>query len=160
MALPNRLRGFSLIELLVAAAVLAVLASVAMPVAELTVRREKEHRLRLALRDIRQAIDAYKAAAAAGKVAVKAGESGYPPRLEDLVEGVADASQPGGAKLYFMRRLPRDPLASDAGLPAAQTWGKRSYASPPEAPSEGDDVFDVYSLSTAKGLNGLPYGEW
>ncbi|MFN3717093.1 MAG: hypothetical protein ACK4R8_10260, partial [Thiobacillus sp.] len=62
--------------------------------------------------------------------------------------------------LYFLRRLPRDPFYPDASVPAAETWGLRSYASPPDAPVPGRDVFDVHSLSTAKGLNGLPYREW
>jgi general secretion pathway protein G len=156
----RRATGFSLIELLVAAAILGMLAMVAMPMAELTIRREKEHDLRIALRDIRQAIDAYKAAAAGGHIALQAGQSGYPPTLNDLVNGVVDATNPQGPKLYFLRRLPRDPFYPDATTAASDTWGKRSYDSPPDAPRSGDDVYDVYSQSSQPGLNGVAYAEW
>ncbi|HYD78903.1 MAG TPA: type II secretion system protein [Paucimonas sp.] len=158
-ALP-RTAGFSLIELLVSAAILGLLATVAMPLAEVTVRRQKEHDLRLALRDIRQAIDAYKAAAASGKIALATGESGYPPTLTDLVAGVKNASDPEGPKLYFLRRVPRDPFNADAKVAAVDSWGLRSFASPADKPAEGDDVYDVYSLSPETGLNGVPYSEW
>lgn len=156
----QRARGFSLIELLVAAAILGLLATVAMPMAELTMQREKEHDLRIALRDIRQAIDAYKVAASSGKIALQTGQSGYPPTLNDLVNGVVDATNPNGPKLYFLRRLPRDPFYADAATPASDTWGKRSYDSPPDAPRVGDDVYDIYSQSTLTGLNGVAYREW
>lgn len=152
--------GFSLIELLVSAAILGLLATVAMPMAELTKKREKEHQLRLALRDIRQAIDAYKVASSTGKIALLPGQSGYPPSLVELVGGVTDASNPNGSKLYFLRRIPRDPFYADQATPAIDTWGKRSYDSPPDSPREGNDVFDVYSTSTQSGLNGVPYKEW
>jgi len=155
-----RVGGFSLVELLVAAAILGLLATVAMPVVELTNKREKEHDLRLALRDIRRAIDAYKTAASGGKIKLVPGQSGYPPTLSELVNGVTDATNPDGPKLYFLRHVPRDPFYPDATTSAIDTWGKRSYDSPPDAPRAGDDVFDVYSLSTQKGLNGVPYSEW
>ena len=90
----------------------------------------------------------------------KAGDSGYPRTLQVLIDGVEDAKSPTGSKMYFLRRVPRDPFYPDPSVPAAQTWGKRTYASPPDAPREGDDVFDVYSLSPGTGLNGVRYREW
>jgi general secretion pathway protein G len=152
--------GFSLIELLAAAAILAVMATVAVPVIETTVRREKERQLRQALRDIRGAIDAYKAAAASGHIALKPDDSGYPPALSDLATGVQDQAHKNGPPLYFLRRIPRDPFVSDLSIAPADTWGKRSFDSPPDAPREGVDVFDVYSNSPLTGLNGQPYREW
>lgn len=156
----HRVSGFSLVELLVSAAILGLLATVAMPMVELTAKREKEHGLRVALRDIRTAIDAYKTAASAGKITLLPGQSGYPPTLSELINGVTDATNPNGPKLYFLRRVPRDPFYSDLKVAAIDTWGKRSYDSPPNAPHAGDDVFDVYSLSTQTGLNGVAYSEW
>ncbi|MEJ2175990.1 MAG: type II secretion system protein [bacterium] len=152
--------GFTLIELVITVAIIALLASVAMPLNELVVQRAKEQDLRRALRDIREAIDDYKQASDDGRIQKRVGESGYPPRLEALVEGVEDQKSPDKQMIYFLRRIPRDPFASEPSLPAAATWGKRSYASPPDAPREGDDVFDVYSLATGNGINGWPYREW
>ena len=152
--------GFTLIELVVTVALVGILALTAMPVFELSAKRAKEAELRAALRDIRTAIDAYHQAVQDGKVEKKADESGYPRRLEDLANGVENQQDPNKARIYFMRRLPRDPFAADMALPAAQTWGKRSYASPPDDPREGADIYDVHSLSTGIGLNGLPYKAW
>lgn len=156
----SRQHGFSLIELLAAAAILGILASVAVPVIETTMRREREHQLRQALRDLRIAIDAYKHAADANRIEVKNGDSGYPPTLGDLVAGVTDHENQNGPRLYFIRRIPRDPFVADTTISAIDSWGKRSFQSPPDAPAEGNDVFDVYSTSSQKGLNGVPYGEW
>ena len=95
------------------------------------------------------------------RVAKKAEDSGYPPSLEVLVEGAKDArSTKEETKIYFLRRIPRDPFNDDSSLSAAETWGKRSYKSPPDAPEAGEDVFDVYSLSEQVGINGIPYKEW
>lgn len=152
--------GFSLVELLVSAAILGVLASVAMPLAETTIRRHKEHELRIVLRDIRNGIDAYKRASESGQIAVAAGQSGYPPTLGDLAAGVPDAWKPEGPRLYFLRRVPRDPFHPVKAVAAVDTWGLRSFASGPDDPREGDDVFDVYSLSAQSGLNGVPYSQW
>lgn len=153
-------RGLTLIELMIVVAVMGILASAAMPLGEMVVKREKERELRIALRQIRTAIDAYKQAADEGLVEKKADETGYPHRLEDLDTGMDDVKDPDSKKIFFMRRLPRDPMFPDTEVPAAETWGKRSYASPPDSPEEGDDIYDVYSLSEKAGLNGIPYNQW
>ncbi len=160
----RRSAGFTLIELVITVAIVALLASIAMPMAELAVQRSKDRELRDALQQIRTALDAYKQAVDDGRIKIqdisKQG-SGYPPTLQTLVDGVPDAKDPkGNAMIYFLRRIPRDPLFEDTTVPADATWGKRSYASPPDDPKEGDDVFDVYSLSTATGINGIPYKQW
>lgn len=157
----RRGRGFTLIELVVTVAILGILATGALPLMQLAAQRSKESELRVALRQIRNAIDAYKAATegAAKKIEKAADATGYPPNLEILAKGVRDVSDPKGRLIFFLRRVPRDPFA-DSSLPADKTWGLRSYASPPDAPQQGEDVFDVYSLSSGVGLNGVPYREW
>lgn len=152
-------RGFTLIELLVVLSVLSILALAALPVAELTHKRVKEKELRSALATIRNALDDYKHAYDAGRIAPKSGTSGYPESLRALVNGVDDVKDPRRIKLYFLRRVPRDPFAAP-DIPADQTWGLRSYASPPDEPKAGDDVYDIYSQSATVGLNGLPYKQW
>ncbi|MGA9163694.1 MAG: type II secretion system protein [Thiobacillus sp.] len=152
--------GFSLIELMVTLAILALLASMAVPFAQLVQQRQKEAELRDALRHIRTAIDAYRQAWKDGRIPKVEGQSGYPPNLDILWQGVADQTKIESGKLYFLRRLPRDPFYPEPAATAAETWGLRSYNSPPDAPAAGDDVFDVYSLSPQTGLNGVPYREW
>ncbi len=154
------MRGFTLIELLITAAIVAVLASIALPLSEMTATRGKEHELRRALRDIRDALDAYKKASDEGRIPRIADQSGYPPSLKALVAGVPDAKSIDARKIYFLRRLPRDPFFPDGNAPSEATWKVRSYESPPEQPKAGKDVFDVFSQSERKGLNGIPYNEW
>ena len=147
------MRGFSLIELMITLAILALLASIAAPLAEVTVQRNKEQDLRVALRELRGAIDAYKRAGDEGRIERAADASGYPPTLAALVDGVKDRSKTDDSRIYFLRRVPADPLTGEA-------WGLRSYASPANAPAQGKDVFDVFSKSDQVGLDGRPYKEW
>jgi general secretion pathway protein G len=152
-------RGFTLIELIVTVAILALLASAAMPMVELTVRRNREQELRVALREIRSAIDAYKRASDEGRIVRRVRGTGYPPSLAALVDGVPDARSPDKLKIYFLRRIPADPM-QPAAKDAIESWGKRSYASSRDAPEEGEDVFDVYSRAEGGGINGRRYREW
>jgi len=155
-----RPRGFTIIELVITLAIIGLLATAAMPLAQLVATREKEAELRTALRDIRGALDAYKLAAQSGHIKLELGASGYPPDLKSLYAGVEDAASADKKNLYFLRRLPRDPFFPDSSASAEESWGLRSYQSPPDDPQPGDDVYDVRSLSNAKGLNGVPYREW
>lgn len=153
-------RGFTLIEMVVVVAIIGVLAAGVAPLAGLAQKRAQERELRQALREIRAAIDRHHQAAEAGRIARAADASGYPPSLEALTEGVPDLQSLTPRKLHFLRRLPRDPFFPDPRAPAAATWGLRSYASPPDNPQPGQDVFDVHSLAPGTGLNGIPYRDW
>lgn len=153
-------RGFTLIELLATLAIISILGLVAMPVIEISTQRIKEQELRRSLREIRNAIDAYKRAVEEGRVQRNLSGSPYPKTLNVLVEGVEDEKSPVRAKIYFLRRIPRDPFDSESNLSASDTWGLRSYLSSPDHPLPGDDVFDVYTKSGKTGLNGIPYKQW
>jgi len=155
-----RARGFTLIELLVTLAILAVLATSVLPVAELTIQRQKEQELRVALREIRTAIDAYKRAYDEGRMLRSVNVTGYPRNLDILVEGIEDVKDPRRSKMYFLRRVPRDPMEPNGSVSAADSWAKRAYASEASDPKEGDDVYDVMSRSAKTGLNGVAYAKW
>lgn len=153
-------KGFTLIELLLTLALLATLATVAYPLTALMGKRDRELDLQRSLREIRRAIDSYKEAADDGRIEKSVSASGYPPSLQTLVEGVTDRTNLNGNKLYFLRRIPRDPFCECPERTPADTWQLRSYKSTAEHPQEGEDVFDVSSRSTRESLNGTPYSQW
>lgn len=157
-----RARGFTLIEMVVTLAIVSVLASTALPLYEVTVTRQKEAELRAALRTIRTALDAYKAAADTGQIAKSALESGFPPTLDVLANGVDLVNPAPGApsRIVFLRHLPIDPFAPDPTQNATQQWATRAYGSPPDDPQPGPDVYDVSSKSSRVGSNGVRYSEW
>jgi len=162
---PPRLRtvpraGFMLMELLISLAILSVLAMLVAPVAQIEIQRAHEQDLRRALREIRAGLDDYKRAADEGRIAKRPGDSGFPRDLEALVKGSEDQRDAKRAKIYFLRRIPRDPMHTETALADDRTWGRRSYASDATDPQEGADIYDVYSLSSKVGLNGVPYSKW
>ncbi len=152
--------GFTFIELMITLAIMATLALVATPMAQVALQRDKERELRGGLIAIREAIDAYKRAADNGHIKLAIGDSGYPKKLEDLVDGVPDQRSARKQAMYFLRRLPRDPFAPTESDSAAASWAKRAYASAPDNPTEGEDVFDVASRSPRIGLNGIALKQW
>jgi len=145
-----------LVELVVTLAIVGLLASAAFPLASVSVQRTKEQDLRRALIDIRSALDRYKRLADLGHIEKQPGASGYPPALNVLVDGVKDTKDPDARLIYFLRKLPADPFNNSE----SPSWGLRSYESSSLDPQEGDDVFDVYSLSSSSGLNGVAYATW
>ena len=148
-------RGMTLVELIVAFTILALLSTMAVPLARYKVRRDKERDLNYALRQIRKAIDDYKDAALANKIQTKLGTDGYPETLEDLVKGV-NLTQSADAKVIkFLRRIPMDPMTG------TYDWGKRSTQDDPTSQSwGGQNVFDVYTTSTERARDGTLYAEW
>lgn len=153
-------QGFTLLELIITLSLMAILASVILPITQLTVKRGKEQELKQALKEIRSAIDAYKQAGDTGNIYRSADSTGYPHTLRDLVDGVVDIKDPKGHKIYFLRKIPRDPFYKDQITPAEKTWKIRSYKNEPGHFEYEDDVYDVYSLSTEIGLNGIFYKDW
>ncbi len=160
------LRGFTFIELVITLALVGLLSMFALPLYEMTATRMKESELRQALRTIRSGIDAYKAATESGRIAVEAGDSGYPPSLEELTEpldltGKRDFSGTiASQRLVILRQLPRDPFNTEPDTPAALTWNTRAYASRSDDPQPGPDVFDISSKSNRTALDGTPYSSW
>ena len=153
-----RERGYSFIELLIVTAILFILASAVMPLAQVTSQRQREAELRANLRQMRTAIDKFKDAVDQGRISqteLEPGSEGYPPDLETLVEGVPIQGDASGAMLKFLRRIPVDPMTNSTD------WGKRSYQDRPDSQSWGrQNVFDVYSKSDATALDGTKYREW
>lgn len=144
-------RGFTLIELIVATMILVILTSMVIPLARLSIQREKEHELRYDLWMMRDAIDRYKDAADRGAFQIKVGTEGYPPDLDTLVNGV----DVGGKKVRFLRKVPVDPLTGK------NEWGMRSMQDDPTSDSwGGQNVFDVYTKSEGTALDGTKYKEW
>jgi len=152
--------GFTLIELLVCLAILGLLASIALPMSEMTVQREKERELKRNLWEIRDALDAYHKACEDRAIIVSPDQSSYPPSLADLTRAIPDArADRQGQILRFLRAIPRDPFA-DPEVPADQSWALRSFQSEADKPQAGADVYDVHSKSRAIGLNGIPLNRW
>jgi general secretion pathway protein G len=148
---PRRMRGFTLIELIVATVILLVLTSLAVPLARVTIKREKEHELRRALWEMRDAIDRYKDAADRGAFRTKVGSENWPPDLDNLVKG----EDVQGKKLKFLRKIPIDPMTNSTD------WGKRSMQDDPDSDSwNGDNVFDVYTKSQGIAIDGTKYKDW
>jgi len=144
-------RGFTLIELIVATAILVILTSLAIPLARVSIKREKERELRRDLWALRDAIDRYKDAADTGKFQTKVGSENYPPDLDTLVKGV----DMQGKKLKFLRKIPIDPMTNTT------EWGMRSMQDDPDSDSWGEqNVFDVYTKSQDTGLDGTKYKDW
>jgi general secretion pathway protein G len=153
----ERSRGVTYLELVATAAIVMILASAILPMGRVAVQRQREIELRRALREMRLKIDLYKQAVDQGQIGgtdVKLGSEGYPPDLETLVKGV---NRVGALdrKLKFLRRIPVDPMTSTA------EWGVRCYQDDPDSTSWcGENVWDIYSKSTAKGLDGTNYNTW
>jgi len=146
--------GYTLVEVVVVAALMTILASISFPVAKYTHKRAKEADLRASLREVRNAVDEYKRYSDAGLLPIDLGTDGYPAELETLVEGV-DLIGQVDKSVKFLRRVPIDPMTGEA------EWGLRSFQDDWDTDSwGGENVYDVYSLSEGVGLNGVPYKEW
>lgn len=145
-------RGFTLLELIVAATILSILTLMALPLARVTIQREKEKQLRHALWEMRDAIDRYKEAADRGAFQTKVDSQNYPPDLDELVKGIEGQA---GKKYRFLRSIPTDPMTN------TKDWGLRSMQDDPDSDSwGGQSVFDVYTKSERTGLDGTKYKDW
>jgi general secretion pathway protein G len=151
-------RGFTFIELVIVTAILMILASTIMPMAQVTAQRQREIELRRALREMRTAIDKFKDAVDQGRIPsteLEPGNEGYPPDLETLVDGVSAANDASGRKLKFLRKIPIDPMTNSTD------WGKRAYQDKPDSQSwGGKNVFDVYTTFQGTALDGTKYRDW
>ncbi|MDH3973836.1 MAG: type II secretion system GspH family protein [Deltaproteobacteria bacterium] len=153
-------KGFTLIEIIIVVTIVAILASAIVPLAGISRKRAKELELRNSLRLIRTAIDNYKKAYDDKRMMQEIDRSGYPESLSELVEGVEDVKDPEGKMIYFLRRLPRDPMNANEFLSPEETWEIRSYESEPDDFSGGEDVFDIRTYSDEMALDGTFYNEW
>ncbi len=151
-------QGYTFVEVVVVSAILLILASAVLPLAQVTSQRQREAELHRTLREVRTAIDKFKDAVDSGQIAVselEPGSEGYPPDLETLVEGVNAANDASGRKLKYLRRIPIDPMTN------SMEWGLRAYQDKPDSSSwGGHNVYDVYTRSTATGLDGTKYRDW
>jgi general secretion pathway protein G len=154
----KRADGYSFVELIIVTTIILILASAVQPLAKVAITRQKEAELRRVLREMRTAIDKFKDAADMQMIPateLKVGSEGYPNTLEMLVEGVSVANDATGRKLKFLRRIPMDPMTG------SNEWGMRSYQDKPDSTRwGGQNVFDVFSLSDATGLDGTKYKDW
>ena len=154
----RREQGYTFIEVIVVTAILLILATAVMPLAQVTSQRQREVELHRSLREMRTALDKFKDAVDTGQIAaseLEPGNEGYPPDLETLVEGVSAANDATGRKLKYLRRVPIDPMTNST------EWGLRSYQDKPDSTSwGGKNVFDVYTKSTATALDGTKYRDW
>jgi len=151
-------RGYSFVELIVVTTIILILASAVQPLAKVAIQRQKEAELRRALREMRTAIDKFKDAADMQMIPpteLKLGNEGYPPTLETLVEGVTMANDASGKRKKFLRKIPIDPITGTTD------WGKRSATDPPDAKAWGGaSIYDIYTKSEGKALNGTKYRDW
>jgi general secretion pathway protein G len=151
-------RGYTFIEVIVVSAILLILASAVMPLAQVTAQRQREAELHRSLREMRTALDKFKDAVDTGQIAaseLEPGNEGYPPDLETLVDGINAANDASGRKLKYLRRIPIDPMTN------GMDWGLRSYQDKPDATTwGGKNVFDVYTKSTGTALDGTKYRDW
>jgi len=151
-------RGYTFIEVIVVSAILLILASAVMPLAQVTAQRQREAELHRSLREIRTALDKFKDAVDSQQISqteLEPGNEGYPPDLETLVDGVTAANDASGRKLKYLRRIPIDPMTN------SMEWGLRSYQDKPDSTTwGGKNVFDVYTKSAATALDGTKYRDW
>ena len=150
--------GFTFLELVIVTAILMILASTVMPMAQVTAQRQREVELRRTLREIRTAIDKFKDAVDQGQIPtteLEPGNEGYPPDLETLVNGVSAANDASGRKLKYLRKIPIDPMTNSTD------WGKRAYQDRPDSQSwGGKNVYDVYTTFQGTALDGTKYKDW
>jgi general secretion pathway protein G len=153
-------RGFTLIEMMVSLALLATLASAAIPIYQRHEQQRNEEELRVALRDIRTAIDRYGQLVEEGVIEKDADMTNWPASLDLLVDGVVNKKSPNKEKIYLLRRIPRDPFCDCDGRKNTETWRVRASTQAPGETTGGKDVWDVSSTSSQPGLNGIPYAQW